>query len=88
MDQLDPVFIAAAVLCGIMAVVSSFRRKSRGVSALLMAGAFLVLGAALLMVRAKAPLPVLGATGAVLIALLVAEFATRAGQAYDRETRP
>lgn len=81
--QLDPVFLSAAVLCAIMAVVSLFRRKSRGTSALFMAAAFLVLGLALLLLRARAPLPVLAVTGVVLVALLGAEFAFRAGHTYE-----
>ena len=82
---LNPFLAAGVVICALMAVVSSLRFKSRGPSAYIMAVAFAVLGAAMLLVYMRAPLPFIILSGVVLVLLLGADFAARASHAARKE---
>lgn len=76
--ELNPVLIGGVAICAVMAVVSSLRFKSRGVSAYIMAFAFAVLGGAMLLVYFQAPMPIILLSIIILILLLAADFAARA----------
>lgn len=75
--ELDPFLYSGMGLCLLMAVVSALRSKSRGVSAFIMSGAFLVLGLGLLLVHLRAPEGLIFGMFAVLILLLGVDFAAR-----------
>ena len=75
--QVQPFLAVGVVICAIMAVVSSLRYKSRGVSAYIMAFAFAVLGAAMLADFLQWPTPVMVGLIIVLVVLLGADFAAR-----------
>ena len=75
---INPALIGGVVICAVMAVVSSLRFKSRGVSAYIMAVAFAVLGTAMLLDYLRAPMSFIYLSIAVLILLLIADFAARA----------
>ena len=81
---LNPFLVAGVVICAVMAVVSSLRFKTRGVSAYIMAFAFAVLGTAMLLVYVRAPMPLIVLSGVLLILLLGADFAARASQATKK----
>jgi hypothetical protein len=83
--DLDPFLNAGMGICGAMAVISAFRHKSRGVSAFIMAGAFVVLGLGMLMVKLRASVALLIATGIVLILLLGIDFAARSAHRENKE---
>ena len=75
--SLNPFLVAGVIICALMAIVSSLRYKTRGPSAYIMAFAFAVLGAAMLLVYVRAPLPFIVLSGVILIILLGADFAAR-----------
>lgn len=84
---LNPALIGGIVICAVMAVVSSLRFKSRGISAYLMALAFATLGGCMLLVYLRAPTPVILASIVILVVLLIADFAARSSHAANKERR-
>lgn len=77
LSEIDPFLYSGIALCLLMAVVSSLRSKTRGVSAFIMGGAFLVLGLALFLVHLQASQGLILGVFAILILLLGADFAAR-----------
>lgn len=82
---INPALIGGVVICAVMAVVSSLRFKSRGVSAYIMAFAFVVLGGAMLLVYLQAPMPILLLSIVILVLLLGADFAARAAYGAKKD---
>jgi hypothetical protein len=79
MTELDPglFLLVGSLICAVMTVVSLLRHKKRGVSAYIMATAFVVLGGTMLLLKVEAPMPYL-ITGCILLVLLLgADFAAR-----------
>lgn len=84
---LNPFLFGGVLICAVMAVVSSLRFKTRGVSAYIMSVAFAVLGGAMLLVYLRAPMPLIILSGVVLILLLGADFAARSSHTANKEKR-
>jgi hypothetical protein len=85
LSDMDSFFVAGAVLCAIMAVVSALRHKKRGLSAYIMAVGFLVLGSNMLMLRMRAPEPLIVLGCVVLVLLLIGDFAVRAANTVHKD---
>ena len=76
-DNVGTFLLFGAAICGLMAAFNVFRYKTRGISAYILAAAFVVLGGTMLLLRADAPEPVLIAGCALLVLLLAGDFAAR-----------
>jgi len=77
----DRIFYDAVILiCAAMTLVNLARNKSRGASAFLLGGAFLVLGATVYAYTLHMPTFVLGIGGTVVFLLLVADVLFRIGR--------
>jgi hypothetical protein len=72
------VLLGAAGLCVLMAAFNALRFKSKGIRAFYLSGAFLAVGAAILLYRAAADQTAVAAFGAVAFGFMVADFANRA----------
>lgn len=84
-SQFDLFLLGSSVLCLVMTLLTLLRYKSRGLSALALAGAFAVLGGVLLLLRADVDRNIV-IGGFVLVGLLLmADFALRSG---DRSAPP
>lgn len=70
--------LGSAILCLIMALVNALRVRARGSSALLMSGAFIAVGAGLMIHRGGGGTEATMAMGAVAFILLVADLMVRA----------
>lgn len=83
--QILPVFFdGATALCAVMAFVNAGRTKSRGASALALAGAFLALGVLAQAYRRDWGVPVMVVAGVFLLAGLVTDFVLRAPKGVRR----
>lgn len=71
---------AVMVLCAVMALVNLAKQKSRGTSAYLLAGAFLVLGGTVYAYLQHAPDGLLTVGAFIVVALLGADFFYRTGR--------
>jgi len=89
MSAADPsLFLSIGMaICALMAVVSLLRHKSRGVSAFIMSGAFVVLGLDMYLVRIQAPMPITIAGCVLLVVLLGADFAARAAHSAGKDSQ-
>lgn len=61
------------MICAAMALVNLARLKSRGISAVLLAAAFLVFGATVFAYSSAMPTPVIAVGGVIVFALLAAD---------------
>ena len=86
--QIDPFLMVGAIICAVMAVLNGFRYKSRGVSAYILAVAFLDLGATMLLLRSRAPQVYIILGIALLIVLLGADLAARSAHQSNKDPRP
>ncbi|AIE84836.1 hypothetical protein [Fimbriimonas ginsengisoli] len=68
------------LICAIMALVNVGRFKSRGASAYLLGGAFIVLGGTVYAYSQNAPMPLLGTGGLVVFLLLAGDMVYRIGR--------
>ncbi len=84
-SPINPALLGGVVICAVMAVVSSLRFKTRGVSAYIMALAFAVLGIAILLDYLRAPLALIYLSIAVLTLLLGVDFAARAAHRAKKD---
>lgn len=80
--------LVGSIICALMAVVSAFRYKTRGVSAYIMSFAFVVLGSTMLLLRMNAPIPVVIAGCVVLVILLGVDFAARSAHNAQKDSQP
>jgi hypothetical protein len=87
MTDLDPALLSGTILCAVMAVISALRHKKRGVSAYIMAAAFLVLGLDMQLLRMRAPQAVIILGGVILIILLGCDFAARSAHTAQKENQ-
>jgi hypothetical protein len=85
--EVEPFLFFGSLICAIMAVVSGLRFKTRGVSAYIMAMAFLVLGGTMLLLRARAPQWMMITGCVALFLLLVADFAARSAHNANKDSR-
>ena len=84
--ELEPFLVIGSLICAAMAVISSLRHKSRGLSAYIMAAAFLVLGTTMLLLRAGASQWMLVTGCVVLVLLLIADFAVRSAHNSTKDS--
>lgn len=77
-EELDLFLLCSAGLCLLMAIFNIFRARSKGASGYILSGAFLAVGATLMLYRANAAQGLAIATGAIAFCLLVADFMLRA----------
>lgn len=77
-EELDLFLLCSAGLCVFMAIFNLFRARSKGVSGYILSGAFLAVGASLMLYRSNAAQGLAIATGAIAFFLLVADFMLRA----------
>lgn len=85
--QLEPFLLSGMTISLIMAVISAFRRKSRGIGAFIMSAAFVVLGLGMLLVYLRASEPLLLTCGIILVLLLGADFAARSAHAHQESEK-
>jgi len=77
-EEFDFFLLCSSGLCLLMAIVNLLRHKARGSSAYFMAAAFVAVGGALMLYRARAETWAVGIVGAIAFVCLVADFAVRA----------
>jgi len=82
--ELGPFLLIGSIICGLMAIVSAFRYKSRGISAYIMAAGFVVLGSNMLLLRTHQTGAAIA--GIVLLVLLLgADFAARSAHKAKKD---
>lgn len=77
-EEFDLFLLGSAGLCVLMSIFNIFRTRAKGISGYLLSGAFLSVGATLMLYRANSAQPLLFASGAIAFILLVADFMLRA----------
>lgn len=77
-DTFDRILIGFAIVCAVMAVVNLFLIRRRGVSAGLLALAFLGLAATIFLYRLGFSQPIVIGSGVVVFLLLLGDFVLRA----------
>jgi chromate transport protein ChrA len=87
-DNVGTFLLLGAIISGLMAVFNALRYKSRGISAYIMAGAFVVLGCTMLLLRAEVSQALVIAGCVLLVILLGADFAARSQHNAKKDLNP
>jgi len=79
-DQFDQYLVGAVVICGAGAVLNLFQIKRRGISAILVAVAFVILGGTLFLLHDHIAAPLVYLGGSAVFLLLLADAIMRLGK--------
>lgn len=79
-NAVDIYLVGSIGVCALGAIMNAFLVRRRGLSAGLLAVAFIVLGFTIQLYRSGSPLSVIYGGAACVVSLLIVDFVTRAGR--------